>query len=173
MRSIVQKLLAQLGYTDVDEAPDGAAALAKINEKSYGLVISDWNMEPMNGQVLLERVRANKKFTNLPFIMMTAESDRRAPKGRPPVTDPLAEPAAGHTPSRPEAPHAELKFDARFESEVDDKPELKFEPKEEPRPQLAARAESKPELAPAAPKKLHDNLEEEMANLLGRPPRKS
>jgi two-component system chemotaxis response regulator CheY len=75
MRSIVQKLLAQLGYTDVDEAPDGAAALAKINEKSYGLVISDWNMEPMNGQVLLERVRANKKFTNLPFIMMTAESD--------------------------------------------------------------------------------------------------
>jgi flagellar protein FliO/FliZ len=98
---------------------------------------------------------------------------RRAPKGRPPVTDPLAEPAAGHTPSRPEAPHAELKFDARFESEVDDKPELKFEPKEEPRPQLAARAESKPELAPAAPKKLHDNLEEEMANLLGRPPRKS
>ena len=75
MRSIVRKLLAQLGYTDVDEAPDGAAALAKINEKSYGLVISDWNMEPMNGQVLLERVRANKKFANLPFIMMTAESD--------------------------------------------------------------------------------------------------
>ena len=67
--------MAQLGYIDVDEAPDGAAALAKINEKSYGLVISDWNMKPMNGQVLLERVRANKKFANLPFIMMTAESD--------------------------------------------------------------------------------------------------
>jgi two-component system chemotaxis response regulator CheY len=75
MRSIVRKLLVQLGYIDVDEAPDGAAALAKINEKPYGLVISDWNMEPMNGQVLLERVRANKKFANLPFIMMTAESD--------------------------------------------------------------------------------------------------
>ena len=75
MRSIVRKLLVQLGYIDVDEAPDGAAALAKINEKSYGLVISDWNMKPMNGQVLLERVRANKKFANLPFIMMTAESD--------------------------------------------------------------------------------------------------
>jgi two-component system, chemotaxis family, chemotaxis protein CheY len=47
----------------------------KINEKLYGLVISDWNMEPMNGQALLERVRANKNFANLPFIMMTAESD--------------------------------------------------------------------------------------------------
>ena len=75
MRSIVRKLLAQLGYADVDEAPDGAAALAKMNEKPYGLVISDWNMEPMNGQALLEHVRANKKFANVPFIMMTAQSD--------------------------------------------------------------------------------------------------
>jgi len=75
MRSIVRKLLAQLGYTDVDEASDGATALTKINEKLYGLVISDWNMEPMNGQTLLERVRASKKFADLPFIMMTAESN--------------------------------------------------------------------------------------------------
>ena len=75
MRSIVRKLLAQLGYTDVDEASDGATALAKMNEKLYGLVISDWNMEPMNGQALLEHVRANKKFADLPFIMMTAQSD--------------------------------------------------------------------------------------------------
>lgn len=75
MRSIVQKLLAQLGYSNVDEASDGATALAKINEKPYGLVISDWNMVPMNGQELLEHVRANEKLANLPFIMITAQSD--------------------------------------------------------------------------------------------------
>lgn len=75
MRSIVRKLLTQLGYTDVDEAPDGTAALAKMNEKLYGLVISDWNMAPMNGQALLEQTRASKKLENLPFIMMTAQSD--------------------------------------------------------------------------------------------------
>jgi two-component system, chemotaxis family, chemotaxis protein CheY len=75
VRSIVRKLLAQLGYTDVDEASDGAAALAKMNEKLYGLVISDWNMAPMNGQELLKHVRADKKFAELPFIMMTAQSD--------------------------------------------------------------------------------------------------
>ena len=75
VRSIVRKLLTELGYIDIDEASDGAAALAKMNEKLYGLVISDWNMEPMNGKALLERVRANKNFANLPFIMMTAESD--------------------------------------------------------------------------------------------------
>jgi len=75
MRSIVRTLLAQFGYTDIDEASNGAAALTKIDGKHYHLVISDWNMEPMNGQILLERVRASKKFADLPFIMMTAESD--------------------------------------------------------------------------------------------------
>jgi two-component system, chemotaxis family, chemotaxis protein CheY len=58
-----------------DEACDGAAALAKMNEKLYGLVISDWNMVPMNGQELLKHVRANRKFAELPFIMMAAQSD--------------------------------------------------------------------------------------------------
>jgi len=38
------------------------------------LVISDWNMEPMSGQVLLENVRTNKQYANLPFIMMTADA---------------------------------------------------------------------------------------------------
>jgi two-component system chemotaxis response regulator CheY len=74
IRSIIRKLLAQLGFNDVDEATDGKDALAKIHEKKYGLVISDWNMEPMNGQALLEHVRVEKHFANLPFIMMTAES---------------------------------------------------------------------------------------------------
>ena len=49
VRSVVRKLLMELGYIDVDEASNGEGALAKMNEKSYGLVISDWNMEPMNG----------------------------------------------------------------------------------------------------------------------------
>ncbi len=75
MRNIVRKLLTQLGYIDVEEAPDGAAALAKMNEKAYDLVISDWNMAPMNGQGLLEQTRSSKKLENLPFIMMTAQSD--------------------------------------------------------------------------------------------------
>jgi two-component system chemotaxis response regulator CheY len=46
----------------------------KISKSHYGLVISDWNMEPMNGQLLLERVRVTKDHANLPFIMMTADS---------------------------------------------------------------------------------------------------
>jgi two-component system, chemotaxis family, chemotaxis protein CheY len=74
VRSVVRKLLVQLGFKNIDEAADGEAALAKISERDFALVISDWNMEPMNGAVLLEQVRANKKYANLPFIMMTAVS---------------------------------------------------------------------------------------------------
>jgi two-component system chemotaxis response regulator CheY len=73
VRSVVRKLLTQLGFKNLDEAADGEAALAKISEKHFGLVISDWNMEPMSGQVLLENVRTNKQYANLPFIMMTAD----------------------------------------------------------------------------------------------------
>jgi two-component system chemotaxis response regulator CheY len=73
VRSVVRKLLTQLGFRNLDEASDGEAALAKISEKQFGLVISDWNMEPMSGRVLLENVRANKQYANLPFIMMTAD----------------------------------------------------------------------------------------------------
>ena len=73
VRRVVRKLLTQLGFKSLDEAADGEAALAKISEKHFALVISDWNMEPMSGQVLLENVRSNKQYANLPFIMMTAD----------------------------------------------------------------------------------------------------
>jgi two-component system chemotaxis response regulator CheY len=73
VRSVVRKLLTQLGFKNLDEAADGEAALAKISENHFSLVISDWNMEPMSGQVLLENVRTNKQYANLPFIMMTAD----------------------------------------------------------------------------------------------------
>ena len=73
VRSVVRKLLTQLGFKNIDEAPDGEVALKKISEQHFSLVISDWNMEPMSGQILLENVRANKEYVNLPFIMMTAD----------------------------------------------------------------------------------------------------
>lgn len=73
VRSVVRKLLTQLGFHNLDEASDGEAALAKISEKQFDLVISDWNMDPMSGQVLLENVRSNKQYANLPFIMMTGD----------------------------------------------------------------------------------------------------
>lgn len=74
MLRIVRNLLKQLGFENVDEATDGTMALAKVKEKQYGLIISDWNMEPMSGFELLTRIRADDATKALPFIMVTAES---------------------------------------------------------------------------------------------------
>ena len=49
MIRIIRNLLRQLGFEDVDAAPDGSTALSKLRDRKYGLVISDWNMEPMTG----------------------------------------------------------------------------------------------------------------------------
>jgi two-component system chemotaxis response regulator CheY len=74
MLRIVLNLLKQLGFHNVDEASDGSEALTKMRGKEYGLVISDWNMEPMTGYQLLKEVRADDSLQKTPFIMVTAES---------------------------------------------------------------------------------------------------
>ena len=74
MLRIIRNLLKQLGFNNVDEATDGSAALQKMRDRSYGLVISDWNMEPMSGLQLLQEVRADAQLQAVPFIMVTAES---------------------------------------------------------------------------------------------------
>ncbi|WP_181705934.1 response regulator [Chthonobacter rhizosphaerae] len=74
MIRIIRNLLKQLGFEDVDEAADGTEALGKMRERKYGLVISDWNMEPMTGYELLKQVRADTGLAKTPFIMVTAES---------------------------------------------------------------------------------------------------
>lgn len=74
MIRIVRGLLNQLGFYNVDEALDGPTALALIRSKTYGLVLSDWNMQPMTGLELLKEVRAEERTRTLPFVMVTAEA---------------------------------------------------------------------------------------------------
>ncbi len=74
MLRIIRNLLKQLGFNNVDEASDGSAALQKLRDKEFHLVISDWNMEPMSGLQLLKEVRTDVKLKETPFIMITAES---------------------------------------------------------------------------------------------------
>ena len=74
MIRIMHNLLKQLGFEQVDDANDGSSALAKLRKRDYGLVISDWNMEPMTGFALLQEMRADPSLSEIPFIMVTAES---------------------------------------------------------------------------------------------------
>jgi two-component system chemotaxis response regulator CheY len=73
MIRIVRGLLEQLGFRNIDDAPDGVAALEKVRQGNYGLILSDWNMAPMTGYELLKAVRADPRTATTPFVMVTAE----------------------------------------------------------------------------------------------------
>ncbi len=73
MLRILRNLLRQLNFHNVNEANDGAEALQLLRGDSYGLIISDWNMEPMTGIELLREVRSDDRLKPIPFIMVTAE----------------------------------------------------------------------------------------------------
>ena len=74
MLRIIRNLLKQINFNNVEEASDGTEALLKLRSGQFGLVISDWNMEPMTGLQLLQEVRADARLKPTPFIMVTAES---------------------------------------------------------------------------------------------------
>lgn len=74
MLRVIRNLLSQIGFKNVDEATDGGQALECMKHKKYGLIISDWNMEPMSGLDLLKAVRGSPEGASIPFIMVTAEN---------------------------------------------------------------------------------------------------
>jgi two-component system chemotaxis response regulator CheY len=73
MRRIVKTLLRQLGYNNVSEAEDGQAALTKLKQEKFDLVLLDWNMPRMTGLELLKAIRADDNLRNTPVVMITAE----------------------------------------------------------------------------------------------------
>ena len=76
MRRIVRNLLKELGYTNVDEAEDGAIALQKLNSGSFDFVVTDWNMPNMDGLALLQAIRRSPQLKHLPVLMITAEAKK-------------------------------------------------------------------------------------------------
>jgi two-component system chemotaxis response regulator CheY len=76
MRRIVRNLLKELGYTNVDEAEDGSAALQKLKGGNFQFVVTDWNMPVMTGIELLKSVRADPTLKHLPVLMITAEAKK-------------------------------------------------------------------------------------------------
>ena len=76
MRRIVRNLLKELGYTNVDEAEDGAMALNKLRSDHFDFVISDWNMPVMDGLVMLQTIRSDPTLSKLPVLLVTAEAKK-------------------------------------------------------------------------------------------------
>ena len=76
MRRIVRNLLKELGFTNVDEAEDGAIALQKLQAGGFEFVVTDWNMPNMDGLELLKTIRADGGMASLPVLMVTAEAKK-------------------------------------------------------------------------------------------------
>ncbi|GAA0515883.1 chemotaxis response regulator CheY [Tatumella terrea] len=76
MRRIVRNLLKELGFTNVEEAEDGADALNKLRTTTCDFVITDWNMPNMDGLELLKNIRADEQLKAMPVLMVTAEAKK-------------------------------------------------------------------------------------------------
>ena len=76
MRRIVRNLLKEVGYSNVDEAEDGAIAIGKLKNTKFDFVVSDINMPNMNGFELLRQIRADAQLKNIPVLLVTAEAKK-------------------------------------------------------------------------------------------------
>lgn len=82
MRKIIKKVLTELGYSNIDEAEDGAKALPMIQQsvasgQPYQCIISDWNMPNMQGIDLLKACKADDSLKAIPFMLVTAEGEQK------------------------------------------------------------------------------------------------
>jgi two-component system chemotaxis response regulator CheY len=75
MTTIISKLVHDVGFTNVDQVNDGNSALDRLREKKYGLVLSDWDMRPMNGTELIQQIRKDPTTSGTLVIMITAKGD--------------------------------------------------------------------------------------------------
>jgi len=76
MRKIVRSLFERMGFNKLAEAEDGTDALVKLKGSSFDFIVSDWNMPKMMGLDLLKAVRSDDQLKQIPFLMITAESQR-------------------------------------------------------------------------------------------------
>lgn len=81
IRDLVKAQLKNMGFKSIIEAADGEQAMNVLISNSQAgtpiqLVISDWNMPKMTGLEFLKQVRASTDWANLPFVLLTSESER-------------------------------------------------------------------------------------------------
>jgi two-component system chemotaxis response regulator CheY len=75
MTTIIAKLVRDVGFINVDQVNDGASALERLRQRKYHLILSDWDMRPMNGTELIAQIRQDPVNSKTPVIMITAKCD--------------------------------------------------------------------------------------------------
>lgn len=77
MRRILKNIFKKIGYTQLIEADDGISALEQLKKQKIDMIVSDWNMPKMSGLDLLKTVRSTHEYKEIPFIMVTAEAQKK------------------------------------------------------------------------------------------------
>lgn len=78
MLRLIGSQLESLGFRNIEQVTDAAAALERMRTKRYGLVISDLNMQPMSGIQFLRRIRADPDLKSIPFVMVSGSGTQQA-----------------------------------------------------------------------------------------------
>jgi two-component system, chemotaxis family, chemotaxis protein CheY len=75
-RLFLRRTLKKLGYMNVVLSEDGEAALKELEQKPFDLIISDWHMPKMDGLDFFKALSKNRKWSDIPFLLITAEKER-------------------------------------------------------------------------------------------------
>ena len=78
MRNLVRVILQSFGVTKIRQARDGTAGLAEIDSACPSIIISDWEMEPMNGLEFIQAVRSafRDPLCFVPIIVLTGHASK-------------------------------------------------------------------------------------------------
>lgn len=76
MRHVTKSILMIAEYTNITQATDGVEALELLQDETFDLIICDWEMPNMNGLELLIEIKKNEKLKNIPFLMLTSNTEK-------------------------------------------------------------------------------------------------
>ncbi len=74
-RSVIRKMLGEIGYSFVAEAADGVEAMEKLRHSTFDLVMTDWEMPRMDGIELVREIRRSPDL-DIPVLMVSGEGHR-------------------------------------------------------------------------------------------------
>ncbi len=77
IRGLLREILAYAGFHNIEEAESGDAAWSLLEKEKIDLVITDWNMQPMDGLTLLRKIRHTAATKDIPVIMLTVNTQKQ------------------------------------------------------------------------------------------------
>ncbi|MEM7292862.1 MAG: response regulator [Pseudomonadota bacterium] len=75
-RKHISRVLGGMGVQHITEAADGSEGFDEVNQHTFDLIITDYNMPGMNGAEFTRAVRTSSIQPDTPIMMITSEEDQ-------------------------------------------------------------------------------------------------